>query len=93
MVFNIGILKLLHSKSPSWGYQTCAYKGAFLQSGKGLMCVSRHKSPLLLKPYSHVLVDLHMFRIVPTMALYFKMGKAQGWGYSQNTRLNSTIES
>jgi hypothetical protein len=60
------------------------HKGAFLQSGKGLMPLSRHKSPLLLKPYSHVPLDLHMFSIVPTMVLfsivptmvlYFKMVK------------------
>lgn len=79
MVFNIGVLELLHSKSPhSWGYWTCAHKGAFIHSGKGLIPLSRHKSLPLLKPYSHMPLDLHMFRIVPTMALYFKMGKAQG---------------
>jgi len=58
------------------------------------MHLNRHKALSSSKPYSHVLVDLHMFRIVPIMALYLKMGKTQGWGYSQNARLNSTtIES
>jgi hypothetical protein len=77
MIFNIGILKLLHSKSPR-GIGLVHIKGLSFKVGKGRMPLSRHKSPLLLKPYSHVPLDLHMFRIVPTMALYFKMGKAQG---------------